>query len=296
MRIPGYQKIPALGSRYVSDVFDGIVEITEKLDGSMFAFGKIDGQLLMRSKNSDIFLGSEPKDFSPAVRHVQSIADAIPDGMAFYSETLARPRHNTLRYERVPTNHIAMFGAKYISDGEFVVDGLDRYAELFDVDVAPVLFVGKLKGIEEAMAYMDGESFYGGEKEGIVVKNYGKDFVYPGGMYPVVVAKLVSERFKEVHGSTWKKEKTKSGRLESLYESYRSEARWSKAVRHLTDEGVLSGTPSDIGKIIACVKKDIGEEESENIAEALYSIFSGDLLRVSVRGLPEWYKDKIGAI
>ena len=49
MRSHGFPKIYAVGSSEVKDVFNGPVEITEKLDGSCIGFGKVDGELIVRS-------------------------------------------------------------------------------------------------------------------------------------------------------------------------------------------------------------------------------------------------------
>jgi hypothetical protein len=41
------------------------------------------------------------------------------------------------------------------------------------------------------------------------------------------------------------------------------------------------------------VQQDILEEETENIKKYLYHTFKEDILRHSVRGLPEFYKQKL---
>ena len=41
--IPSYPKIFTLGDRHTQGIFDGEVEITEKIDGSAIAFGMING-------------------------------------------------------------------------------------------------------------------------------------------------------------------------------------------------------------------------------------------------------------
>ena len=51
MNIKSFPKIFELGTDYISLIADNEVEITEKIDGSQFVFGKIDGNLMTRSKN-----------------------------------------------------------------------------------------------------------------------------------------------------------------------------------------------------------------------------------------------------
>ena len=91
------------------------MEVTEKLDGSQFAFGVVGGELSYRSKGRQIPLyGEEPTSlFYPAAKHVESLHEQglIPEGVWFYGEAFKKPRHSTLRYDRVPRNHIALFGA-----------------------------------------------------------------------------------------------------------------------------------------------------------------------------------------
>jgi len=48
--ISAFPKIFTLGTDYISDIFKEEVEITEKIDGSQISFGKIEGELYMRSK------------------------------------------------------------------------------------------------------------------------------------------------------------------------------------------------------------------------------------------------------
>jgi len=48
--INAFPKIFAIGTDYISNIFDDEVEITEKIDGSQFAFGKVNGELFMRIK------------------------------------------------------------------------------------------------------------------------------------------------------------------------------------------------------------------------------------------------------
>ncbi len=76
-------------------------------------------------------------------------------------------------------------------------------------------------------------------------------------------------------------------------ESFRSEARWQKAVQHLKEKGELENSPRDIGKLMTEIKKDILEEEEENIKNTLLKIFKEDIMRKAVRGFPEWYKKQL---
>ena len=54
MSISAYPKIFAIGTDYICDIFKDVVEITEKIDGSQFVFGKVSGELHIRSKGAVI--------------------------------------------------------------------------------------------------------------------------------------------------------------------------------------------------------------------------------------------------
>jgi hypothetical protein len=105
--------------------------------------------------------------------------------------------------------------------------------------------------------------------------------------------KFVTEEFKEVHNKDWKKLNTGKGKLEAMKEQYVSEARYQKAVNHLRENGVLTGTLKDIGPLMKEAKADIVAEEKENIKNQLWSLFGEDFLREATRGIPQWYKETL---
>ena len=53
--IPPFPKIFTIGTRYVQNIFDDEVEITEKIDGSQFCFGKINSTVYVRSKGATLY-------------------------------------------------------------------------------------------------------------------------------------------------------------------------------------------------------------------------------------------------
>jgi hypothetical protein len=289
MKISAFPKALGLGHRDIEDIFDSRVEITEKLDGSQFAFGKIQGQLLMRSKGQMIE-GMVDKLFKPAVEHVLVIEKLIPDNTVFYVETLSKPKHNVMAYDRIPKNHMALFAVKTESVGfcdDYTV--LANMAFKLDIDVVPLLYSGKAD-VETALNILDTTDSYlgGGRIEGIVIKNYQKNFksLMPG--------KLVSERFREKQGV--RKRTTKGQKWVEFKESFRTEARWQKAVQHLQEMSQLKNEPSDIGILIKEVHRDIIEEEQAYISDMLFKHFGKELLQHATRGFPEWYKEKIGMV
>jgi len=294
--IKAFPKIWGVGAnKIVQDIFSGPVEITEKIDGSQFAFGKIDGELKMRSKGRVIEIGCADKMFQKAEDHVLSIEDTLPDNTVFYCEYLNKPKHNVLSYANAPTNNLVLFGVYHLKDFRFLNTGAAReiWADMLGIDAVPVLANNiVISNPEELLSYLKTESYLGKEKiEGVVVKNYEKEMFFNEQLYPIQAVKYVSEAFKERHSNNWSKENTGKGKWDSYKGSFCTEARWHKAIQHLRDNGELTDSPKDIGPLMKEIHNDITEEEKENIQAFLWKEFKGDLLRTATRGMPEWYKE-----
>lgn len=288
-----FPKILHIGDKQILDLFEGEVEITEKLDGSQFSFGRVDGEIITRSKGREF---SEPdKLFKPVWEYVHSIADRLPEGLFFYGETLGTPRHSTLAYDRTPKNFFAMFGVYNSQTREFLpYENIVEWSNRLEVDAVPLLFKGEISQDKILEMVDDTVSYLGGQKiEGVVVKAY-KPWMFLGQILLTVMSgKYVTEAFKEVHQKDWTKLNTGKGKFDVLKENYRTEARWNKAIQHLKENGELTGTPKDIGALLKEVYVDIETEEKENIKEQLYNIYKSDIMKYATHGLAQWYKERL---
>ena len=61
----------------------------------------------------------------------------------------------------------------------------------------------------------------------------------------------------------------------------------------MRESGELTGTPKDIGALIRETRIDIETEEKENIKDALWNIYKEDILKYSVFGLAQFYKESL---
>jgi len=288
-----FPKIFAVGQDYIADLFLDEVEITEKIDGSQFVFGRVNGEAKCRSKGKEQYEGAVDKMFMDAWDYVHSVD--LPNDILFYGEYLRKPKHNTLCYQRIPRNHIVIFGAS--TPGDTFVSEYEELAELagsIDLEAVPLIYQGLIKSADELKAMLETDSYLGGTKvEGVVVKNYARPFLLGGQPIPLMCGKFVSEAFKEKHISGWSKENTSKGKWDAFKDGFRTDARFEKAVQHLRDNGELENSPRDIGKLIAEAKRDIAEEERDAILKFLWQEFSPELMRRATFGLPEWYKEKL---
>lgn len=298
LRIPGWPKIFALGSQPTHGIFEGPVEITEKVDGSQFNFGVVGGELIMRSKGAGVHLNDGNKMFAKAAAMATERFEKglLPEGFIFHGEYLQAPRHNTLAYDRTPKNHFALYGVTNKSAQKVVASysALQEWAGLIDVDVVPLLFEGTAvqeNFSEWIVGLTDRTSYLGGARvEGVVIKRY-EPILIGGQLLPLTQAKYVTEAFKEKHGVEWKA--TNKGPLEKIADSLAARPRWEKAIQRAREAGTLDGSPKDIGPLLKSINQDMVEEEKEEIKELLWSLFWKDINRMAVRGFPEFYKQKL---
>lgn len=293
MKTAAYPKIIALGGVGIGTIFDEPVEITEKLDGSQFGFGMVDGELIVRSKGKEQDLYNPDKMFKEGVEYILDIKDRLADGLFFYGEYLQKPRHSTLAYNNIPKNHISLFGVMDTTGDEVKMwpyETIAKNAELLGVDVVPLLW-NDMADAETVQRLLKRESYLGGQDiEGVVVKNY-KPWLYMDRFpYTVMAGKFVTEKFKEVHQKDWSSLNTGKGKLEGMKDKYRSEARWHKAVMRLKEEGRWTQSLKDIGEIMKLVRQDLIDEEKDNIKRDFWNILGDDIVKYSSFGVPEWYK------
>jgi uncharacterized protein YihD (DUF1040 family) len=191
-----------------------------------------------------------------------------------------------LEYGRVPKENIVLFDVDrgledYLPPPEAAIE-----AARIGLEFVPIL--GCLEGkptLEELTAMLEHDAFLGNQKiEGIVLKNYSQF----GMDKKVLMAKLVRRDFVEENKENWKAQKASP--VEALIQRYATEARWRKAVQHLSEDGVLVGAPQDIGRLIHEIPEDVRKDAEEEIKTALWAAFWPDIKRGLTRGMPEWYK------
>lgn len=292
-----YPSVFNLGHKHLAELFHDDVTVEEKIDGSQFSFGKfrefnpIQDRLRIRSKNVEMLVDAPEGMFEPAVETVKKLALDLHEGWTYRSEFLSKPKHNTLAYGRVPKDNLILFD---INTGEEeYLSWEDKAAEAarLGLEVVPLIFHGKVTDAEMFRALLERESVLGNVKiEGVVVKNYlrfGRD-------KKALMAKHVSEAFKEKHEKEWKNSNPTMGDiLDQLVAEYRTPARWAKGVQHLREAGKLEHSPRDIGLLMQEIPADIENECEEEIKEKLFKYAWPRIRRGLTVGLPQWYKDEL---
>lgn len=289
--IHSYPSVFAIGHKAIANLFDGDVTVEEKVDGSQLSFQVIDGELVIRSKGADIYPDAVKGMFELAVAVIQNQRELLHPDWVYRGEFLQKPKHNTLKYDRVPKRNIIIFDVEVGEQSYLDYAAKKAEAERIGFECVPLLYWGVVKDVDQLKGFLETESILGGTKiEGVVCKNYSQ-FTSEK---KVAIGKFVSEAFKEVHSGEWRKSNpTKQDIVDSLIAKYKTEARWEKSVQHLRDAGKLEGSPRDIGPLIKEVPEDVLKECRDEIADALFNHFWQQIRRGITAGLPEWWKEKL---
>lgn len=290
-----YPSIYALGHRALEQLLLDPVLVEEKVDGSQFSFGvfeSADGPYLRcRSKGAQLNIIAPDGMFQRGVAVAQALQDRLHVGWTYRGEYMMKPKHNSLAYDRIPTNHIIIFDINTGEESYLSYDEKAAEAARLGLEVVPRMFEGMITDLQHFRSMLDTVSCLGGQKiEGVVIKNYlrfGQD-------KKALLGKFVSEAFKETHAREWKAANpNRADVVQCLIATLKTDARWHKAVQHLREAGQIEDSPKDIGLLMKEVPVDVAEEEMEYIKTQLFDWAWPQIRRGITAGLPEWYKEQL---
>ena len=285
--INGYSEVYNFGHKAVSDIFKSEVTVEEKVDGSQFSFGRIDGKYFCRSKGKDQ-TGPTDKLFLRAKAGTENLP--LNDGWIYRGECIDKPKHNTLVYERVPNNHVIIYDIDTADQCYLTYVDKKAEAERIGLECVPLLFSGKVEKMDELKDLLNGTSVLGGSMEGIVIKAYDQF----DQRKKVVMAKIVRDDFKEKHSREWKNSNPSGlDKIGQIAQEFCTEARWRKAIEHLRDNGQLAGDVTDIGNLLKEIQLDMLKECKDEILDKLWKWAWPHIGRAATRGFPEWYKARL---
>lgn len=291
MKINSYSKIFAIGHRQIRDIFQGEVQVEEKVDGSQISFGVVDGELFIRSKGAQLYVDNPEKMFSEGIKAIVAIKDRLQEGAKYRGEYLKKPKHNTIEYERIPQSHIMIFDIDKGDNDYLSYAEKKNEAKRLGFECVPLIFSGAINDPEMLLGFLNRQSVLGkADIEGVVVKNYEK-FTDDK---KTMMGKYVSEKFKEAHGKKFKKANPGQGDIIEIIKAiYRTEARWDKAIQHMRDAGKLEHSPKDIGMLLKEIQTDVENECADEIKEMIFKWAMPKIKRGLVVGFPEYYKEHL---
>lgn len=292
MQINSYPSVFALGHANLTNLFNGNVVISEKIDGSQFSWLLDEnGELHFRSHHAEIFDGSNSM-FQESVESVKQVKDKLHLNWIYRAEYLRIPHHNVLNYSRIPNNHIYLFDINTGLEQYLQPEQVQEEAVLLGFEPARMIWTGDGSKIdfEYLKSILGTESILGGTKiEGLVIKNYeqfGKD-------KHCLMGKWVNEEMKEKIQKNGKNKNNKDI-ITEIGLSLKTETRWLKSIQHLTEQGLLVNEPKDIGILLKEINQDVLKEETDYIKDRLFKWMWPQISRIIVAGFAEFYKNKLG--
>lgn len=285
-----YPKVFQFGHGAVSELAGAVVLVEEKIDGSQFSFGLIEGRLRIKSHHQDISdIVGEWGLFTEAIAYVRELAvkNLLHEGWTYRGEVLQKPCHNRLAYERVPKHNIVGFDVctgpeQYLG----YVDKVQEFRRL-DLECVPYYFYGRLPNSDTIDTFLGRTPLLGGKHvEGVVFKAYG----HYGEDKKTLMAKYVHPSFRETKVPD---EYQKSVDFtQGMIDTYRSEARWDKAIQRFKEQGAVM-EPKLIGPMIGSITKDIEEECGDEIKRKLWKRYWPHIARGCTGGFAEYFKRKL---
>ena len=157
MGLPSYPKIFNLGHAALQDLLKDDIIIEEKIDGSQFSFGIIDDELICKSHHKELVLDNAEM-FQPAVDAVLKVGDKLQPNLIHRGEFLAKPKHNTLCYDRIPNNHIIIFDVDDGNQNYFLPEKKREYAETLGFECVPLLDTSPNQFTQEVFEHLESET------------------------------------------------------------------------------------------------------------------------------------------
>ncbi|SIP85939.1 RNA ligase [Pacmanvirus A23] len=270
--------------------------IQEKIDGSNMRF-RIDpetNELVFFCRRRQIDTANEI--FSKTCKMINILKNRISPTYVYHGEAVSKCKHNVSEYLRIPRHYFICFDIydieadKYLTPNELKLEcervGFESIKFIYsnlDKDIQPTDMMNKIiKKIETGEI----ESMLGGIPEGIVLKH--ESFWYKN-KYTAVKRKLVTKKFKERHQLKQNKKIVSADEfLKQLGSCFATDARFAKAKQHLSEQGILDGTPADKRRILKELDEDFIKEYGEEIKIYLYQELIHHVLNASKLGADEW--------
>jgi len=272
---------------------EGEYFIEEKVDGSQFRFGIVDGEFKFGSHHINYEGYTTDKMFQQAVVIAEGVLKKVNgfNNIIFFTEYLSKPKQNTLKYNRIPMNNFYLFDVAV--DGKFAKPNeVIKFAEEIEVEPVKILEVDRQLPKSEYLNNIINttDSILGGEKiEGVVIKNYDMNIIINGKMR-FFSLKYVREKFRELNKIEHLNENKIPKTEDIINHLINKEAVWNKSIQRIQEDGIITYEMKDIQNLIEMVKEDIEKEYKETIKEELYNAFKKDIEREIIKGLPEYYK------
>ena len=243
------------------------IVIQEKIDGANASFQRVGDEILAFSRNTPLDSENNLRGFYEWTQTINP--DKLAEGAIYFGEWTAKHK---IDYGE---NHgkFFLFDVYGIYTEEYLPFGAVELASVnIGIDLIPVFYKGEFQSLEHIQAFI-GKSTLGEFGEGVVVKNYD----YRDKYGEQVFTKFVSDEFAEVSKAKKHTIKTNTDPLTEFINSTLTEARVTKLLHKMVDEGQLNEDYAieDMGTILkhlgSAVYEDIIKEESDTLMKLIKS-------------------------
>lgn len=290
-----YPKIHRLGADENVGILDGFVYVQEKLDGANTSiwYNADLGAIQMGSRNQLLQPGTDFRGFCDYVQNHTGIQTCLATNPTYrlYGEWLV---HHTVVYNAPAYNHFYLFDVLEADQNWLNTPDVYTLASTYDIKT-PTLFMSGENLTADTIVACVGQSSVAPAGEGVVIKN--PDFRNSFG--DNAMAKLVSEKFKEDHGSTFNcsaKRGTDAYVEAKLVDKYIPYTRLLKVVNKLENLLDRALNITDTARVIGTVYHDFITEECWNIAKLKQIVNFRTLESLAARKVSKLYQDLLAGL
>src|SRR3990167_7391414 len=160
-----YPQIFALGHKAIEGIFEDSVIVQEKVDGSQISFGVFgeERELKVRSKGAQLNLLAPEGMFIRAIDSIRNFEHKLVQDWTYRGEYLAKPKHNALPYDRVPSGNIVLFDINSFFESYLPYPLVVEEGQNLGLETVPLVQDGKVEDITVFRLWLDRPSFLGGE-------------------------------------------------------------------------------------------------------------------------------------
>lgn len=273
MTFKKYNSIERHGKRgtHLTVEGDPYVVIMEKIDGANASFRRVGNEILCFSRNTQLDEENGLRGFYQWAQESINI-NSIDEDTIFYGEWSAKHK---LDYGD-NHNKFYLFDVYDEAVGEYMPLGVVReYAKQLEIELAHIFYEGEFQSIEHVKSFV-GKSVLGEVGEGVVVKNYD----YKDRFGSQQFTKFVSDEFAEASKVKTHKVSDNVDPLTGFINATLTEARVSKLIHKLVDEGHL--------------EEEYGIEDMGTILKGLGSSVFEDIIKEELDSLLKVVKGKVG--
>lgn len=137
------------GVDFITKLFSNDVYITEKIDGSRFAFKKENGELLFFKRDGKTPINMVDRTvmsfYETAINHIESLnLNSIPEGIVFGFEYFANSNPGSIVYDKIPKNNLILTDINSGGSAITNIDTLVSYSKKLKVSPPPIIYNGKM--------------------------------------------------------------------------------------------------------------------------------------------------------